>query len=740
MRNERAAPVFNTDRPRELPRFFEDLEQLMERAHIKASADMKKQVVRYVDFETEQVWKTIPEFKDANATYDQYKAAIMVHYPDASGDYVYSIRDMDMLIGERQRVGISSAKDLSEYHLQFTAITSWLIDKEQLSKLEQQRAYIRVFQTPLLNAISNRLQLKNPDHHPNLPYKVSEVYDAARFILQGALPTSYTTSTQAVSTPSPVIKSENVLKIEHLGPLMAEFTKTIVDALKGPSVSRYTRSYTEKIECIMCGGEHTIPNCDIVEDYIKAGKCKRNHENKVVLPSGSFVPRNTNGKWLCNRIDEWHRLHPNQLATINLQTIVEANTQSTSDTHDTANQTYTLSREERIATLQAELYNLSRGQDVPIAKRTRAQKAQAQATTEEEEDEQEVSTARQSIPRTDNTPEPSVPRHPTVSIPNIRPTAPEHPFRNARDAAYQPPVNRNVAVPEKPVKRPEPAYKTLPPVHDPKIATDVYARSMNAQITVTQRELLSLSPEYRSQVRDVVTTRRVANKDGNTAQNLLDTDEQDEYSAEQLLNTVYDTPSPYSVKHALHKTPPAGSLVITDAYEAYYKSLGNNEAPDPDQLFVAIESGAVRSIHALIDNSQRKECIMDPGCQIVSMSEITCHELGLAYDPSIVLHMVSANGNVNPSLGLARNVPFQIGSITFYMQVHVVRAASYEILLGRPFDILTESIVRNFANQDQTITIRDPNTGRRSTVPTLARTQKGHVCPHQHDKRNREDF
>ena len=31
----------------------------------------------------------------------------------------------------------------------------------------------------------NQLQLKNPDHHPNVPHKVKEVYEAARFVLQG---------------------------------------------------------------------------------------------------------------------------------------------------------------------------------------------------------------------------------------------------------------------------------------------------------------------------------------------------------------------------------------------------------------------------------------------------------------------------------------------------------------------------------------------------------------------------
>jgi len=64
------------------------------------------------------------------------------------------------------------------------------------------------------------------------------------------------------------------------------------------------------------------------------------------------------------------------------------------------------------------------------------------------------------------------------------------------------------------------------------------------------------------------------------------------------------------------------------------------------------------------------------------MSEDVCHELALPYDPTIVLHMQSANGTVDPSLGLARNVPFLVGNLTLYMQVHVIRNPAYDILLG----------------------------------------------------------
>ena len=82
--------------------------------------------------------------------------------------------------------------------------------------------------------------------------------------------------------------------------------------------------------------------------------------------------------------------------------------------------------------------------------------------------------------------------------------------------------------------------------------------------------------------------------------------------------------------------------------------------------------------------------------------------------------MVLANGGVDQPLGLTRNVVFIVGKITLYLQVHILCSPAYDILLGRPFDILTQSMVRNYRDKNQTITICDANTGKTATVPTVA--------------------
>ena len=122
MCNEHVAPTFDSSKPCKLPQFFEDLETLMTRTNITNHTEMKKQVLKYVNVDTKQMWKTFPEYVLAAQSYEEFKDAILDQYPDATGDFTYSIRDMDLLIGERQHIGIATMQDLSDYYLQFLTI------------------------------------------------------------------------------------------------------------------------------------------------------------------------------------------------------------------------------------------------------------------------------------------------------------------------------------------------------------------------------------------------------------------------------------------------------------------------------------------------------------------------------------------------------------------------------------------------------------------------------------------
>ena len=90
---------------------------------------------------------------------------------------------------------------------------------------------------------------------------------------------------------------------------------------------------------------------------------------------------NTSGHYLCQRINKWHRQNPNQLAAATLihtisQHIFTLHTTSAGTLKLTPDSIYQLLTMDRIATLEAELFNLhAQKPAVTTRHQTRAQRA-----------------------------------------------------------------------------------------------------------------------------------------------------------------------------------------------------------------------------------------------------------------------------------------------------------------------------------------------------------------------------
>ncbi|KZT20052.1 hypothetical protein NEOLEDRAFT_1076513, partial [Neolentinus lepideus HHB14362 ss-1] len=166
--------------------------------------------------------------------------------------------------------------------------------------------------------------------------------------------------------------------------------------------------------------------------------------------------------------------------------------------------------------------------------------------------------------------------------------------------------------------------------------------------------------------------------------------------------------------------------IVPDPVDLYFKGLAPGEIPL--HFHVAKESLALRSIVGLVDNKEKVKAILDPSSQIITMSEGVCLSLGVTFDPMVRVQMQSANKTVDLTLSLACNVPFQVGSITLYLQRHVVCNPAYDILLGWPFDIdmhrhmMRPAEMRPKARHNHkgniTITITDPNSDLVATILT----------------------
>ncbi|KZT27349.1 hypothetical protein NEOLEDRAFT_1176775, partial [Neolentinus lepideus HHB14362 ss-1] len=241
---------------------------------------------------------------------------------------------------------------------------------------------------------------------------------------------------------------------------------------------------------------------------------------------------------------------------------------------------------------------------------------------------------------------------------------PPHPFNRAKDIVQPhqaaPKTIRPDPVPEAEAEKREPAYKTQAPVYNPQLTEDVFKHSLTSTcVSLSPEELLAISPDVRSKYREIITPKKVP------TQNWV------QFSA--TIEEIEDEEAPILVleEQVSPTTAPSDGYVVPNPYDTYLKSLSPEEAPEP--LVVAKESHVIRSIIAVVAHVEQVECIIDPGCQIIAMSEAVCHSIGLEYNPRIQLQMQLANRSIDMSLGLARNVPFQLGDVVLYLQVHVIR-------------------------------------------------------------------
>ncbi|KAL7281404.1 hypothetical protein ACG7TL_004717 [Trametes sanguinea] len=763
-RGDPRAPYFDPDNPRTLRRFFQDLEALFERSGVESDAQKKQWVLRYFSIDVADLCENLPECADETKTYDDFKRAIIALYPGADDSRKYSLADVENLVARRASAPIATAAELSSYYRDFYAMTSYLISQNRLSTSEQSRLFVRGIAQPLWGQVSQRLQLKLPDHYPEDPYKLDDVYNAAKFVLHG---TVTATPPPAHATTSASNSGGTTVKIEDFASLLRMLTQAASEGTANATANmanrfantapgapggapRYQGGFAQGDQrntgvqgnfCHYCGNPGCqLRNCPFVEEDIRAGRCVRNQDGRVVLPNGNFVPRQIpgfDGITMRDRVYEWHRRNPNALAPPTANQMVLSIT--TEEPRYATASSFTLSAEDRIEQLERELFALQQARRTrfdgvhvpprrPQRSRTSSPPDRERGRSREPRVERELpphlpnpAPARQHEPaappretretrETQPMPAPAPPARPaedtTIRVSREQPSEPrreapreiprpptpgasapaqpqkpsepaEHPFAKARDATYAPPRQRNFG---QPMPRPksgdrEPAYRTRAPIQQEEVIQGIFQRTMaSPYLTVSLEEILSISPDMRARFREKITPRRVPPEARTVA--FAEVEE----VADQFLSQVACDGNPMV----------PGGVVVPDPYEVYLRDIAPSR--DAAQLTVAKESHALRSIVGLVDNKEYVEAIVDPGCQVIAMSENVCHALALAYDPSIRLNMQSANGEVDKSLGLVRNVPFAVADIVLYLQIHVIRNAAYDMLLGRPFDVLTKSV------------------------------------------------
>ncbi|KAG6895962.1 hypothetical protein C0995_011990, partial [Termitomyces sp. Mi166 len=306
---------------------------------------------------------------------------------------------------------------------------------------------------------------------------------------------------------------------------------------------------------------------------------------------------------------------------------------------------------------------------------------------------------------------PTVEEVPEEALPLI------HPYSGIPEIQISEPTPKNVTTAD---QRQEGAYKTLAPAatKEQEWTIKAFNTIWNHNIMMTVGGALAIPQLLRNHFREMVTPKRITNANMATISEIPDD------GTDNTLPYPGKSPPGTSTFHSNANTlnasimEPKGTVGAVDPVEAFYSHWPSEHHAS---LCIAKDTDSLRAIMAIINGKEEVECIVDSGSQIVSMLEEIVHHLELVYDPTVVLNMQSANGAIDQSQGLARNVPCTIAGLTIYLQVHVISQPAYDILLGKPFNILTCSIVRTLSANKTVITITDPNGGDSHTIATFER-------------------
>ncbi|KIY47582.1 hypothetical protein FISHEDRAFT_44997 [Fistulina hepatica ATCC 64428] len=170
--------------------------------------------------------------------------------------------------------------------------------------------------------------------------------------------------------------------------------------------------------------------------------------------------------------------------------------------------------------------------------------------------------------------------------------------------------------------------------------------------------------------------------------------------------------------------------VATDPIVSYYQGQPSSTPPP---VIKGAAPSALHTVMPLVNSVEEVESVLDGGCQIIAMSKNCASNLGITWNPDECVNLQSANGVEDKTLGLSsrryyayrssHDVPFQFYDMTVYLQCHIVDTPADDVLLGRPFYELTTAVTCSFMSGEESLTLKDPNNGRRLTFPTFQRGQ-----------------
>jgi hypothetical protein len=311
-RNHHSAPQFD-GKSEELDRYFSDLDRLASRANLNGQ-DKIEYALHYVSVKISQLWGRLPE--STGADWAAFKKAVLALYPETVEERKFTVLDLENLVERQAALPLSTRDHLGEYYRDFFDLASYLKDASKLTDREISQLFTRGFPISFRTKVRERLVQKHPDHHPDDPYTLKQIYDSAQWILSGGLP-MLPSSSNSVSISKIEPMDAQTLVQAMMAALVPAITQSMVQSITpliqqlSPSNTATNASTTRALLCLFCGLVNCrIGSCAKAEDYINTGKCKRVN-GRIQLPDGTELGRDLPGFNFQQKIDNWFASNPN---------------------------------------------------------------------------------------------------------------------------------------------------------------------------------------------------------------------------------------------------------------------------------------------------------------------------------------------------------------------------------------------------------------------------------------------
>jgi len=231
--------------------------------------------------------------------------------------------------------------------------------------------------------------------------------------------------------------------------------------------------------------------------------------------------------------------------------------------------------------------------------------------------------------------------------------------------------------------------KNKAPIEEGVKAEEILDRMLKGEMKVTPKELWAVVPKLRAAFKEILTSKHL-NKDESREDK---EQEKEESQPQKKVVSVNSLESPEKRQEVIEiKDGEAVEVwAVADPVLQFLEKLSPEE--HSCQIFVIGEEGEkeekvapdmahLKVVPAVINGIGKEEVLLDSGSQIVSMTKKVAAANKVSWDPSLSIQMQSANGLLSRTYRLARNVPFTLGGVMVFLQVHVMDAASYTVLLG----------------------------------------------------------